>query len=255
MKRPHWRIRGARGRGVKLFPDSAPGILGAVLHHLRSGISYGLVAVVGVLTVVFFRVLNSTRIIGRKNIPFRTNVLLVSNHRTMFDSFLVASMAYFPAGLLYPKLPPYHAAAQENFFRWYHLGLFRLLRCIPVRTGRRDLEAMNAIKEALAQGNVHLFYQGRRTDNLEEARDGIGYIIYNARPTVVPVYVEGLEHVFGRKWEIRSIFRKIKIVYGKSIDFMDLYALPNTKETWASITQRIVQHVKLLALETGERAS
>jgi len=240
---------------VKLFPDSAPGILGKGLHTVRSALSYTLLAVTGMATLFFFRILNSTRIIGRHNVPRHTNVLLVSNHRTMFDSFLVASMAYFPAGLFYPKLTPYHAAAQENFFRWYHLGVFRLLRCIPVRAGRRDFEAMNTIKEALAQGNVHLFYQGRRSENLEEARAGIGYIVYNARPTVVPVYVEGIEHVFGRKWEIRSIFRKIKIVYGRSIDFVDLYTLPNTKETWHSITQRIVQHVKTLQCEDAERVS
>lgn len=226
-----------------------------MLHQVREALSYTLLTLTGVGAFLFFRVLNSTRIVGRKNIPHRTNVLLVSNHRTMFDSFLVASMAYFPAGILYPRLTPYHAAAQENFFRWYHLGLFRLLRCIPVRAGRRDLEAMNAIKEALVRGNVHLFYQGRRSENLEEARDGIGYIIYNARPTVVPVYVTGMEHVFGRKWEIRSIFRRIKIVFGRSIDFMDLYAQPNSKETWSSITQRIVQHVKSLALEAGKTAS
>jgi 1-acyl-sn-glycerol-3-phosphate acyltransferase len=218
-----------------------------VLAHVREALSYTMLSVVGFGAFVFFRLLNSTKIVGKQNVPLRTSVLLVSNHRTMFDSFLVASSAYFPSGLIYPSLPPYHAAAQENYFRWYHLGLFRLLRCIPVRAGRKDLEAMNAIKEALTNGNAHLFYQGRRSLDLEESRAGIGYIVYNARPIVVPVYVEGIEQVFGRKWEVRSLFRKIRVVYGRSIDFVDLYAMPNTKETWGHITQRIVQHVKVLA--------
>jgi 1-acyl-sn-glycerol-3-phosphate acyltransferase len=185
-------------------------------------------------------------------VPRRTSILLVSNHRTMFDSFLVAGLTFFPEGLLYPSLAPYHAAAKENYFRWYHLGIFRLLRCIPVRAGRKDLEAMNAIKEALANGNVHLFYQGRRSQDLDEARDGIGYIVYNARPTVVPVYFSGIERVFGRKWEIRSLFRRIHLIYGRSIDFVDLYSLPNTKDTWAQITQRVVQNVKTLARDVGD---
>ena len=241
MKRPRLRQTHGAGTGSSALPRLDPGHpggrdraypRGSLLRHARAGRLRGLPVLPGAQFDEDHRQ-------GRTSLC-RTSVLLVSNHRTMFDSFLVASTAYFPSGLIYPSLPPYHAAAQENYFRWYHLGFFRLLRCIPVRAGRKDLEAMNALKEALTKGNAHVFYQGRRSQDLEEARAGIGYIVYNARPIVVPVYVDGIEKIFGRKWGIRALFRRIKVVYGRSIDFVDLYSMPNSKETWSSITQRIV---------------
>src|SRR6266513_1977708 len=60
---------------------------------------------------VFFFVLNRTRVTGRKNVGTERNTLLLSNHQSMLDSFLVGLAAYYPRSLFQPRLLPWNPAA------------------------------------------------------------------------------------------------------------------------------------------------
>src|SRR5205823_14359518 len=66
---------------------------------------------------VFFFVLNRTTVTGRKHVGTQRNTLLLSNHQSMLDSFLVGLVAYYPRSLLQPRLLPWNPAAGENFYR------------------------------------------------------------------------------------------------------------------------------------------
>src|SRR6266508_3539726 len=98
------------------------------------------------LTVTFFWVLffvlNRTTVVGRKNVGGARNTLLLANHQSMLDSFLVGLGAFYPQSWWRPHLIPWNPAAAENFYRTPILA-WRADngKCIWVREGRRALHA------------------------------------------------------------------------------------------------------------------
>src|SRR5882672_9237196 len=72
------------------------------------------------ITVTFFSVLffifNRTTVLGRDNVGEQPNTLLLSNHQSMLDSFLVGLGAFFPQSWIKPHLIPWNPAAAENFY-------------------------------------------------------------------------------------------------------------------------------------------
>ena len=196
---------------------------------------------VGFVCFLFFRFpFNFTRVRGRNNIPQRgERVLFVSNHTTMYDSFLIGVAAYFPKNIFYPSLAFINFAARENFFRnWFFKTLFTLLRTVPVE--RRDHPwLMRKYTEFLERNNLLIFYQGTRSADL----------------TVIPVYHEGIERIFSRggpkttglwRWLPRSIFRRPVVMFGRPIDFSECLTISETRKRIAAINQRIVASIRSL---------
>src|SRR5437879_13105725 len=66
---------------------------------------------------VLFFVLNRTRVSGRKNVGTEPSTLLLSNHQSMLDSFLVGLAAFYPSSLVQPLLLPWSSAAAETLHR------------------------------------------------------------------------------------------------------------------------------------------
>ncbi len=112
---------------------------------------------VTLLWLVFF-VFNRTVVIGRRNVGEERNTLLLSNHQSMLDSFLVGLGAFYPQSWLKPQLIPWNPAAAENFYKNPLLAwLADNWKCIWVREGRRDLHALHRMMEVLPRGTMTLF--------------------------------------------------------------------------------------------------
>ena len=143
-----------------------------IFARLRIWASYVAMVCAGLVSFLFFRFpFNFARVRGRSNIPRRgEGVLFVSNHTTMYDSFLIGVAAYFPENIFYPSLPFMNFAARENFFgTWFSKTLFTLLRTVPVE--RRDHPwLMRKYVEFLESHNLLIFYQGTRSDDLSVIR-------------------------------------------------------------------------------------
>jgi 1-acyl-sn-glycerol-3-phosphate acyltransferase len=198
---------------------------------------------------------NFTRVRGRNHIPRRgERVLFLSNHTTMYDSFLIGVTAYFPQNIFYPSLPFMNFAARENFFRtWFSKTLFTLLRTVPV--ARRDHPwLMRRYVGFLERNNLLIFYQGTRSDDLSVIKNGPGYAIAHSRCpiTVIPVYHHGIERIFSKGgpktrgpwcWLPRSIFRRPTVMFGRPIDFSECFQITETRERITAINQRIVASI------------
>ena len=209
-----------------------------------------------VVCFLFFRFpFNFTSVRGRRNIPSRgEGVLFLSNHTTMYDSFVIGVAAYFPKNILYPSLPFMNFAARENFFRtWFSRVLFTLLRTVPVE--RRDHPwLMRKYVAFLERNNLLIFYQGTRSEDLALIKNGAAYAIAYAKSpiTVIPVYHEGLERIFNRggpktrglwRWLPRSIFRRPTVVFGQPIDFSECFRISEARKRITAINQRIVASI------------
>jgi 1-acyl-sn-glycerol-3-phosphate acyltransferase len=238
-----------------------------ILNRFGVWIAYVALISAGFVSFVFFRFpFNFTMVRGKNNIPKKgKNVLYVSNHLSMYDSFLIAVAAFFPAFLTHPSRQPINFAAEENYFtRWYLRILFRLLRTIPVKRGRNDPFLMRKYIDFLKKRNILIFYQGTRSFDLKKIKAGPGYVIANAGLdlTVIPVYHEGITRIFSRggprtqglwRWLPRSLFRRTVVSFGPPIDYSDLLGIEDKKEQIAAINQRIIENIEKLKIAHPEQ--
>ncbi|MGH7596963.1 MAG: lysophospholipid acyltransferase family protein [bacterium] len=198
---------------------------------------------------IFFHLFNRTRVIGRKHVPQQANTLLVSNHQSMIDSFLIGLCCFYPRSLIRPSLIPWSPAAAENFYRTPFLSwLADNWKCIPVKKGRKDLSALRKMADAIKKSPMILFPEGTRSrdGSIGSSRPGVGMLILESRPTVVPVYIEGMNRILPIGSVFPRFFKKIYVVYGKPLDFSEFYGWEKTKARAEAITERVMQAIRAL---------
>ena len=135
------------------------------------------------------------RILGNENIPSRGPALLVSNHLTYLDGFLIGSRLKPMVRFLVWK--PYY---DHKLLRWG----FRLAKAIPVWTRPHGAaEAISRARGELARGHVVcIFAEGSisRNGNLLPFQRGLEAIVRDLDVPVIPVHLSGLwESVFSFK--------------------------------------------------------
>jgi acyl-[acyl-carrier-protein]-phospholipid O-acyltransferase/long-chain-fatty-acid--[acyl-carrier-protein] ligase len=132
------------------------------------------------LTHTLYRI----RIVGQDNVPSRGPALLVVNHLSHVDGALVgACIQRFVRFLVYK---PYYE-------HWAVHPLLRMLRAIPVGTGREAVAAIEAARRELQNGHVVcIFAEGAisRTGNLLPFKRGLERIVDGLDVPIVPVYLD-----------------------------------------------------------------
>ena len=177
-------------------------------------------------------VLNRLRISGAEHIPVSGGVLFASNHISGYDTVFLpwAVLRTCPLQMIW-------APAKEELFRNPLLGrLFRSWGAFPVRRGR-DLRAGKHLGELLRSDKVMLFPEGTRNRDgvLGKGNRGVGKLIYEHRPAVIPTALQGLNH-----WKFPGFGQQGRIVFGPPLDFSDLYQKEDCKETHLLIVERLM---------------
>ncbi len=136
------------------------------------------------LTHTVFRI----RILGQENVPFRGPALLVANHMSHVDGFLIGACVQRFVRFMVWK--PYYDSQALHWF-------FRLTKAIPVGTsGPRDVvESIRHARTELAAGHVVcIFAEGAisRTGNLLPFKRGLEKIVAGMDVPVIPVHLDRL---------------------------------------------------------------
>lgn len=171
---------------------------------------------------VLLRVFNRTIVRGQEHVGDDHNTLLVANHQSMLDSFLIGMAVYYPKSLVKPHLMPWTPAAVENFFRGWFLGwLSYNWRCIPVREGRRDPRVLRRLSEVLPNGTMILYPEGTRTRNgaVGAGRPGAGIVALTTGARVIPVTIDGIRDVLPIGRTMPRIGKRIYVIYGPPIEY------------------------------------
>jgi 1-acyl-sn-glycerol-3-phosphate acyltransferase len=187
--------------------------------------------------------LNSFVTKGAGNIPARGGVLLASNHISAFETTFLpwAVIRQHPLQMLW-------APAKEELFENTFLRLlYSSWGAFPVRR-KRDVKAVGVLNDLLRDQKVMLFPEGTRHKDgrLGAGNRGVGKIIYDTRPTVVPTALIGLNN-----WKFPGFGQTAMVVFGTPLNFSDLYQLEDCKETHNLIVGRVMQAIGGLLQEEG----
>jgi 1-acyl-sn-glycerol-3-phosphate acyltransferase len=127
------------------------------------------------------------RVEGMENFPATGPAILMINHIDFVDPVVVL-------GNLPRNIVP---MAKIEVYDYPVIGIFpRLWGVIPVRRGEVDRRAIEQALAVLKAGEVVLVApEAHRGPALREAREGIAYLAHKAGVPIIPVAIDGTEHL------------------------------------------------------------
>lgn len=169
---------------------------------------------------LFLLVVYRCRCWGVRNIPADGPVLFLSNHQSFYDPIVIGfggSKRHF------------YSLGRHTLFQTPIARLFeRVSNSIAVQQGAGDTKAMKKCIEVLKEGQaLMLFPEGARTTtgDVEKFETGAMLIIKRAKPTVIPVAVEGVYDVWPRGQSKPKFTGRLGVMYGEPIPAGDLTAM------------------------------
>jgi len=192
---------------------------------------------------IYASIINHLHVIGIEHVPRTGGVLIASNHISAYETIFLpwVIIQRFPLQMLW-------APAKEELFRsGFQRWLYSSWGAFPVRRGR-DVRAGRVINELLATQKVMLFPEGTRHRDgvLGKGNRGVGKIIYDTRPTVIPTALVGLN-----RWHSPGIGQEAKVIFGTPLVFDDLFQLTDVKETHQLIVDRVMSAIADLLKKEG----
>jgi 1-acyl-sn-glycerol-3-phosphate acyltransferase len=145
-----------------------------------------------------FSILIRTHATGVSNMPRSGGVIVVCNHLTMLDPWLL--------GVLFPR--KLHFMAKDELFQIKPIGWYlRKAGTFPIRRGEGDRTALRHAEALLLEGNaLMIFPEGHRSDSTgaQSARAGAVMLATRTNSAILPVGIAGTEHLRLKKLEGRS---------------------------------------------------
>ena len=122
---------------------------------------------------------------GVENVPAEGNAIIMINHVSFIDPFVVANP--LPRNLV--------ALAKVEVYDYPIVGIIpKLLGVIPVKRDEVDRQAVQRCLEVLKAGEMILLApEGTRGPALREGREGVAYLASRSGAPVVPVAVDGTD--------------------------------------------------------------
>jgi acyl-[acyl-carrier-protein]-phospholipid O-acyltransferase/long-chain-fatty-acid--[acyl-carrier-protein] ligase len=181
----HWVLKTPLG----LAPDGIIFLIGVITLAVTSVIlylipDYFVRSILWLITHSIYRI----KIVGAEHIPARGPALLVSNHVSFVDAFMIgASMPHLVRFILHRD---YYDLKALNWF-------FRMMHVIPVSaTNRRDIiQSIKRARNELDKGHiVCIFAEGSicRTGHLLPFKRGFEKIVEGTNVPVIPVHLDQL---------------------------------------------------------------
>ena len=128
------------------------------------------------------------------------------------------------------------------------LGVGLMTQSYWGRSPSRTTIPYSDFQRLLRDQKVMLFPEGTRHKDgvLGKGNRGVGKIIYDTRPTVVPTALVGLN-----RWHFPGVGQEALVVFGRPLDFTDLFQLPDGKETHQLIVDRVMEAIAELLKGEG----
>ena len=180
---------------------------------------------------------------GAENLPANGGVLVASNHISAYETICL------PWAIIrrHPLQMVWAPAKEELFEKTFQRILYSSWGAFPVKR-KRDVKANLVLNNLLKDQKVMLFPEGTRHKDgrLGKGNRGVGKIIYDTRPAVIPTALIGFNH-----WRFPGFGQSATVVFGTKLDFSDLYQLEDCKETHILIVERVMNAIAQLLRDEG----
>lgn len=172
-----------------------------------------------ILLIALFKTFKRFQVIGAENVPKTGPVILVSNHVSFWDPFVIGAAS--------PRQISY--LAKESLFKIPLVGL--LIKCwgaIPVKRGHTDRDSFNKYLELLKQGNtLGIFIEGTRNrknpDQMLPPKSGPSMLAVRSKAPVVPLLLINSSKILTFRRLIVIIGPPLQLEYDSKLDKKDLY--------------------------------
>ncbi len=196
------------------------------------------------MTAVTFGALGKLESHGSENIPRRGGVILLSNHVSYLDPFIIGTAAHREI----------HYMARHDVFRIPGLRQFIVaLNAYPVRRGAADRGALKHTLSLLKAGKVVLIFpEGTRSvdGTLGKAHDGVSFIVHSADVPTIPVFLKGTILPRNAKC-IRPT--QLSATFGSPLDFNEVRQIADRRELYRRMGEQIMQSIAELRDESANR--
>jgi 1-acyl-sn-glycerol-3-phosphate acyltransferase len=225
---------------------------------------------------IYLATYNLMNVFGIENVE-KTDVsrplLLVANHRSFFDMYTVSSVLFRRTGrpmkLYFPVRARFFYDNPVGWFVNLVMGWFSMYP--PFFREQRDAAkrefdkySLRRLVQLASEGKAHVigFHpEGKRNLNDDPysflpAQPGIGKVIYEARPQVIPVFIAGLGNDLPK--QILGNWRggeKVRIWFGEPVDLSDHLEKGDRLRTHKEIADHLMTKIAELAERDREKFS
>ena len=155
------------------------------------------------------------RVRGQHNIPPAGGALLITNHQSFMDPWLIGV----------PLQRQIHYMARETLFKGgFGQTILELTNAFPVRRGKADLNAVRTAIDRLNRGFlVNLFPEATRSNDgtIGPIAAGLSIVLHRAKKPVIPVVIDGAYEAWPREARLPRP-APIRILYGAPIAYAHL---------------------------------
>lgn len=192
-------------------------------------------------------------------------LIMVSNHRSFFDMYTVSSVLFRrtkrPIRLYFPVRAKFFYDNPVGWFVNLVMGWWAMYPPFFREAGnaeKREFDKFSLRKlielSSEGAGNVIGFHpEGKRNLNDDpysflSAQPGIGKVIYEAKPQVLPVFIAGLNNdlpkqIFGNWFG----GEKVRIHFGDAVDLEKFYGMRDSVRTHKAIADHLMEEIAVLA--------
>ncbi|KXK03106.1 MAG: 1-acyl-sn-glycerol-3-phosphate acyltransferase [Acidobacteria bacterium OLB17] len=197
-------------------------------------------------------------------------VLIVANHRSFFDMYTVSSVLFRrtrrPLRLFFPVRAKFFYDKMSGWAVNFVMGWFSMYPPFFRETGevakrefdKYSLRRLIQLCSANEPNVIGFHPEGKRNltggpYDLLPAQPGVGKVIYESRPQVIPVFIAGLGNDLPR--QILGNWRggeKVRIWFGDAVDLVEFYGKPDKLRTHKEIADRLMEEIAELAQHDRE---
>lgn len=174
---------------------------------------------------------------GDDPLPRNGPAILVSNHQSSVDPFILAASTHRILSFLIAA-EYYAIPGLRWFFRWMH--------CIPVQRDGADAASARKALKALKQGRLLcIFPEGGIERGLNQAKPGVGYLAWRSKAPVFPACVSGTPRG-GSVWKALVTPSRSRVRFGGPLTFPEREGGERTRESLSAWTAEILHAVDRL---------
>ncbi|MDI6785816.1 MAG: lysophospholipid acyltransferase family protein [bacterium] len=203
--------------------------------------------------IKIFKSLFNLKAIGNKNIPQKGSVLILSNHASNLDPFLVGTSLFREV----------HFLAKAELFKPMLLNkTLSSLNAFPIKRGAVDRKAFSKCLQILKEKKVLLLFpEGTRSRNgeLQEGHAGAGMIIAKAitnfHTIIIPAYIRD-SYKSLPKGKLIPNLNPIQVIFGIPIEYSEEILNNPNKENYQKVVNIAMKKINSLKrLHNGNNLS